>query len=124
VAKSSYRDFCSSEIKCKPLVLAGNTRAKASLVPFAAVGAVNDDVALNDFLGADGALEVSPICFLPIVEIMTDLDPRGGEKSGSRVNFALYNLEPQQLRFWVSERESEMGFEECEMQRGGIGRVE
>ena len=49
------------------------------MVPFAAVGAVDDEVALDDFLGSDGALEVSPIRFLPIVEIMTDLDPRGGE---------------------------------------------
>ena len=94
------------------------------MVPLAAVGAVDDEVALDDFLGSDGALEVSPIRFLPIVGIMTDQDPRGGEKSRSRVNFALYNLEPQQWRFWVLERESEMGFEEWEMKRGGIGRVE
>ena len=85
------------------------------------MGAVEEEVALEDFFGRDGALEVSPIRFLPIVEIMTDLDPRGGEKSGSRVNFALYNLEPQQWRFWVLERESEMEFE---MKRGGIGGVE
>ena len=75
------------------------------------MGAVEEGVALEDFLGSDGALEVSPVRFLPIVEIMTDLDPRGGEKSRSTVNFALYNLEPQQWRFWVLERESEMGFE-------------
>ena len=66
-------------------------------------------------------MEVSPVRFLPIVEIMADLDSEGNKKGRSRVNFVLYNLEPQQWRFWVLERESEMEFE---MKRGGIGGVE
>lgn len=69
------------------------------MVPFAVVGAVDEDAALDDFLGSDGALEVSPIRFLPIAERMTDLDSGGGEEGENGVNFALYNLKPQQWRF-------------------------
>ena len=69
------------------------------MIPFAAVGAVDDEVALDDFLGSDGALEVSPIRFIPIVKIMTDLDSQRDEEGRNEVNFALYNLKPQQRRF-------------------------
>ena len=72
---------------------------KASFVPLAAVGTVEDDVALDDFLGRDGPVEGSPIRFLPIVHQIADLDSGGCEKCSRSVNFALYNLKPQQWRF-------------------------
>jgi len=48
-------------------VLAGKIRGYASLVPLAEAVVVEEDVACDDCLGWDGALEVSPARFLPMV---------------------------------------------------------
>jgi len=42
-------------------------RGYASLVPLAEVVAAEEEVALDDFFGWDGALEASPTLFLPMV---------------------------------------------------------
>ena len=68
VTKSSYRDFCSSLTNCKPLVLTGKIRGYASLVPLAEAVPAEEEVACDDFLGRDGALEVSPARLLPMVQ--------------------------------------------------------
>ena len=74
---------------------------------------MDDAAALDDFLGADGPAEDSPIRFLPIFAQIADLNSKGGEDGGNGVNFALYNLKPQQWRFWgFRERKLRMGFEE------------
>jgi len=51
------------------------------LVSLAEARAFEEEVARDDFLGRDGPFEASQTRFLPIVEIKTDLDPRGDEGS-------------------------------------------
>ena len=93
---------------------------KASFVPLAAAGAVDEDVAFDDFFGNDGPAEGSPIRFLPILTQITDLDSGGCEDGRNWVNFALYNLKPQQWRFLgFRERKWDVGLEERERKRRG-----
>ena len=95
---------------------------KASFVPLAAAGAVDEDVAFDDFFGNDGPAEGSPIRFLPILTQITDLDSGGCEDGRNWVNFALYNLKPQQWRFLgFRERKWDVGLEERgRKRRGGV----
>ena len=66
VAKALHRVFCSSLTKCNPLVLAGKIKGYASFLPLAEEGAAKEEVALDDFLGIEGAFEPSPTRFLPM----------------------------------------------------------
>jgi len=47
-------------------VLAGKIKGYASFLPLAEEGAAKEEVALDDFLGIEGAFEPSPTRFLPM----------------------------------------------------------
>ena len=57
-------------------MLAGKIRGYASLVPLAEAVAVEEEVARDDFLGWDRALEVSPTRFFPMVQINNRSGPK------------------------------------------------